>query len=386
MPAKGPRKPRSNSGRAEFTKAFGKPIEEYDSFKRAIETVGEVSQHNYARDLHRYFIYLGEDPDTVIKNRRKQLSADEPEQEEYYERKTTAYINQLKAKKLAGRGITGILGRIQGFFSNNSSRYSLSMGNLRIPKARRYSKFSPENNQVREMISHAEGARDRLIVTLMYQCGAAPVDVSELQRVDLPQDPWVYFEKSRSKTGEVWRGVSTPDLCIELNAYLKLIGAGEASELLFRSREGYLDNAGVSRVVADLIEKAGYGNVAGFVPKCLRDGLEDALVDANVHPKLKAALMAHTSDIQHQYGSDKKMQENLIKAMQAVYPFICLNDVLRSPAELAGFSVEDVAELKEFLKNKTEWKALLKLSAQGDLVNIKDPELPKRLRDKGVIP
>lgn len=374
------RSPRFNSGRVQFLKAFGKPIETYASIKRAVETVGDVSKYNYYRDLPRYFIFLGEDPDLVILNRRKHLSSGNPELEEYYERKTTAFVNTLKDRNLAGRGIVGIVGRVQGFYTNNSKRYSLDLKNLRIPKARKRAKFSPENSQVRELLSFAD-QRGRLIVTLMYQCGPAPVDVSELRRGDIPREAWAYFEKSRSKTGEVWRGVTTPDICAELNAYLKLLGEGSDKDLLFRSREGFLDNEGVSRVVADLINRAGYSGVAGFVPKCLRDGLEDALVDANINSKVKEALMAHTSDIQHQYGSDKKMQERLVAAIKTAYPFISLSN-LANPAELAGFSAEDVEFIKMLRARKDKILKTFDMLERGELVNINDPDLPEKLRKK----
>ncbi|MFA5365869.1 MAG: hypothetical protein WC325_11870, partial [Candidatus Bathyarchaeia archaeon] len=325
MSTRSHRSPLFNSSRKQFLKAFGKKIEEYDSIKRAVEAVGEISKSNYYRELPNYFLFLNENPDSVIKNRRAHLASDNPEDEDYYERKTKAYVNVLKDKGLAGRGIQGIVGRIGGFYSNNSKRYSLDLGNLRIPKARKVVKYSPVNDEVRELQGFAD-QRGKVIVCLAYQNGAAPVDISELCCGDLPLEPFSYFEKARSKTGEVWRGVTTPDLVVELKAYLKQRGSFGPKDLLFKSREGYLDNDGVSRVINDLIDRAGFGGVVGFKPTSLRDAFEDALVDANVNSKVKEALMAHTSDIQHQYGSDKKMKERMVEAIKKAYPLICLND------------------------------------------------------------
>ena len=71
------------------------------------------------------------------------------------------------------------------------------------------------------MYAVADCHRNRLILTLMYQNGPAPVDVSELSCKDIPRTVWTYFERSRSKTGEVWRGVTTPDT-VEAVSYTHL--------------------------------------------------------------------------------------------------------------------------------------------------------------------
>lgn len=314
----------STSCRIKFEQHFHKKIEDYDSIKRAVETL--TNKNNYYRNLPNYFLYLDEDPDTVIKNRRRHISQEDPEKAEFYERKTKTYINKLIGEGYAGSGITSVLGRIQGFFANNSRRYSLGIGRLRIPKARVTQKYSPDNMEARQLYAVADCSRDRLILTLMYQHGPAPIDVSELCCSDLPREPWTYFEKSRSKTGEIWRAVSTPDTTEALNNYLKIRGAVKSSEPLFRSREGYLDNEGVSRVISELIKKAGFSNIKGFKPTSLRDAFEDALVDANVNHKVKEALMGHTSDIEHEYGSAKKLRENCVAAMKQAYKHLSLTD------------------------------------------------------------
>lgn len=315
-----------DSCRKQFERQFHKNIEDYDSIKRAVETLSTTSKNNYYRNLPLYFLFLGEDPDTVIKNRRRHISEEDPEKAEFYEHKTKAYVNKLIQANYAGAGISSVLGRIQGFYANNSRRYSLSVGRLRIPKARKNPKYSPDNTETRQLYTVADCSRDRLIVAIMYQNGPAPIDVSELIVSDLPRETWSYFEKSRSKTGEVWRAVSTPDTTEALKNYLKIRGENNPKERLFKSREGYLDNQAITRIVGDLIVKAGFGEVKGFKPTSLRDAFEDALVDANINHKIKEALMGHTGDIEHQYGSYKKLKENCVAAMKQTYKFISLSD------------------------------------------------------------
>ncbi len=188
-----------------FQQRFGKRIEEYDSIKRAVEPVKDVTRQNYYRVLPSYFLFIKENPDQVIEQRRKDIGDKNYEQAENYERKTMAFAKTLLSKGQSGRGVQGIIGRIQGFFANNSRRYSLDMRRLNLPKARKVQKYSPTNEELRHLYTIADGSRDRLIVALMYQNGLAPVDVSLLNVGNLPSEEWAYYEKSRSKTGEIFR-------------------------------------------------------------------------------------------------------------------------------------------------------------------------------------
>lgn len=222
---------------------------------------------------------------------------------------------------------------MQGFFANNSGRYSLDMRRLKLPKARKVQKYSPTNEELGHLYTIADSSRDRLMVALMYQNGLAPVDVSLLNVGDLPSEEWAYYEKSRSKTGEIFRSVVTPDIAYELKTYLKIRGNPSKEEPLFVGRQGPLDNQAISDIVSDLIEKSGLGGNNGFKPTSLRDALEDALVEANVNHKIKEALMGHVSDIEHEYGGQNKLIVNVVEAMKKAYPLLTLNGLTRVSAE-----------------------------------------------------
>lgn len=379
-----PNKPRpliKGCGRDKFQQAFNKPIEEFSSYKRATEGLNERTKKSYRRILPFYFLYLNEDPDTVITNRKNDLASDDDLMLERYERKTKAYIRSIEAANLS---IGATLSRIHGFYTNNSRRLSLDMGNFKFTKARKKRKYSPSNDEVRKLIGFADSARDKFIIAASYHHGALPIDLAKLRVGDYPFDAWTYAEKSRSKTGEVWRVVSTPDCCDYLRAYMQ-IRKGAVGEPLLMGRKGPLDNVAICEIITDLINRAGLNSIPGFSPKCFRDGFEDALVDSNANSKIKESLMARTSDVEHFYGGFKQMVTHLTEAMQKVYPFICLNDVLKNPAELAGFSAEDVTEMKKLLGHTKEITRMLELVGRGELVHIDDPELPKRLRDKGLL-
>lgn len=368
-------------GRQLFIEAFGKPIEEFDSFKRAIAGNNHNTVKIYRRVLPAYFLFLGENPDVVISNRKSDIASSDALDTERYERKTKIYIKNLVERNLT---VSCPLGVIHGFFSNNSRRLSLDLRQLKYPKARKTRKYSPSNEEVRQLISYADCARDKFIVAVMFQSGPAPIDVAALQVGCYPVEPWVYFEFSRSKTGEVWRGVSTPDVCEFLKAYLVIRG-GVVGEPLLVGREGSLNSEGVSQVVHTLIVKAGFSSIAGFKPKCLRDGFEDALVDAEIYHKVKEALMGHTVGIEHEYGSYKKMVERLVEAVKKVYPLICLNDVNKIDGSLVGLTKQDVENVREIAKNVGVYREVLGLLKAKRLVDVDDPELVKRLRAEGKI-
>ncbi|MCL2358688.1 hypothetical protein [Candidatus Bathycorpusculum sp.] len=313
--------------RYKFEQHFGKSFEDFVTVKNATETLSDASKSNYGRDLRNFFMWLNENPDQVIANRKIQLKADD-ETSDHYERKVRAYKKYLEKKHQTGRSIAGQIGRIQGFFANNSSHFRLELGKLNYNKARKVPKYSPDNLVCREIYSFCDSSRDRLIFVLACQYGLNPIDIAEGDWFNLPTEPFKYYESSRSKTGEIWRSVTTSELVQELAAYKKIRGEPRNSrlnpELFFKSREGFLNAAGVSQVLSALIKKAGYGDVVGFKPTAFRDGLEDAMVDAGLPNKVKEAMMGHAGDIEHQYGGQKKLEQRFVEAMQRLYPFISL--------------------------------------------------------------
>jgi integrase len=324
---------KKETSRMKFQEKFGKPIEEFDAIKRAVEALRETTTKNYYRVLPAYFIYLGEDPDQVIENRRKDIGSKNYEEAERYERRTMSYAQALLTRGHSGRAVQGFIGRIQGFFANNSRRYSLDMRRLKLPKARKFQKYSPSNEEIRHLYTLADSSRDKLILALMYQNGLSPVDVSNLKAGDLPQAEWAYYEKSRSKTGEVWHGIITPDIAYELKTYLTVRGDPDKNEPLFLGSRGPLDNQAISRIISDLIEKSELKGNSGFKPTSLRDAFEDALVDSNVHQKIKECLMGHVSGIEHQYGGQNRLVAVCTEAMKKAYPFLTLNGLTRESSQ-----------------------------------------------------
>lgn len=357
-----------------FEQRFGKPIGEFDSFKKATESLSAKTVENYRKVLPYFFLFLDEDPDAVIAQRK--LDVMSITDTERYERKATLYVKSLVDRGLAGFAVSGYLSRIQGFFVNNGKRLALDLHRLKISKARKRKKYSPSNEDVRLLYGKADSALHRLVVALMYQNGCAPKDASLLCCGDYPRAPWIYFERSRSKTGEIWRGISTPDVCECLGAYLKIRGKFEDSDPLFVGREGPLDSVGLSQIIRELMIKAGLDKVPGFKPTSLRDGFEDALVDAEIYHKIKEALMAHNSGIEKEYGGYNKLVEKLTEAMKKVYPLICLNDTNKMVGSSGGkqFSDEQYGKLLKLLNRFEEFERIAQMIENKELVYSPKPD------------
>ncbi|MDR1993149.1 MAG: hypothetical protein LBQ98_06625, partial [Nitrososphaerota archaeon] len=301
----------------QFTQKFGKPIEEFDTIKNAVETLNNSTKNSYYLQLPRFFLFLNQNPDEVIASRKQHIKNDD-ETQDYYERKVRAYKKQIEETR-TGRTTASIIGRIQGFFANNSSRYRLDLGTMKYNKARKVEKYSPDNSICRELYSFADNCRDKLIVALAYQCGLAPIDIINIDCHKIPSEPYKYFEGSRSKTGEIWHGVSTPEIVQEYSAYKKIRGEPKNGEPFFMGREGTLDSAGISQIISTIIKKAGYEDIAGFKPTALRDAFEDALMDAELPSKIKEAMMGHSGGIEAQYGGHKQFVRRMEEAMQKAY-------------------------------------------------------------------
>src|SRR5450759_1770786 len=323
------RKAKAQTSRFRFQTVFGKPIEDFESIKRATSTLNRVTKANYYRVLPEYFLFLKMNPDQVLEQRKQDLASSNYEDTESLERKTIEYLRTLiDVKGYTGRGVNGVKSRIGGFYANNSKRFAIDLRKLKVSKARKYAKYSPTNEEVRHLYGLADCSRDRLIIALMYQNGLCPVDLSLLEVGDLPLDPWTYYEKSRSKTGEMWRSATTPDISLELKHYLKIretqVKNIETKALLI-GREGALDNQAISNLMFLLIKKSGLNVQDGFKPTALRDAFEDALVEANVNHKVKESLMGHSGGIENEYGGHRNLMVNTVEALKKTYPLMTLN-------------------------------------------------------------
>jgi len=360
-----------------FLKRFGKKIDEYSSFQRATEGLKLQTVKGYRSVLSRFFVYLDEDPDTVIANRQQDVTCIDMLNINRYERKVTSYI---KIVEMEGFVSVVFLNRIQGFFTNNSKRLSLDLGKLDVSDESKRTKYSPTVDEVKRLLSFANSSRDKFIVTLAFQNGVLPVDIVGLKIGEYPTEPWVYYKKQRSKTKKTWHGVSTPDIVMFLKDYL-VVRNGKEKEPLLLGRFGPMTADAVKFMLQELIVRAGFDSNPNFIPKCLRDGFEDILVDADVYTKTKEAMMGHCGAIAHSYGDAKKLEKRVVEAMTTIYPYISLtgqNNVVNS----VGITDQELIKIAKILPI---WEKIAEHYKNDELFIIKDKGIRDRLRGEGLI-
>jgi len=330
-----------------FEQHFGKKINEYPSFQKAIRPLAKSTTHNYATLIPRFCLYMNQTPDEIITNRKQHLQEDN----EFYEAEVTAFVKEMEKQNLQGKPIINIL---QGFFTNNSKRLSLDLRKLKTTDENKNIKYSASVDETKKLLAHADCARDKLLITMIFQNGILPVDLANLRIGDYPSKPWVYYKQKRSKTGKYWKSASTPDICCFMEEYL-LKRKGKVGDPLFVGREGVLSRGSISEIVDRLIIAAGFKSINGFCPKCLRDGFNDALIDAKVGHEVKEALMGHNADkIYHKYGGEVKVAERVVEAMRKVYPLICLTD-----QPTLGSTEAELKSLKEIIAMLPALKKLI---------------------------
>ncbi|MDR2204101.1 MAG: site-specific integrase, partial [Nitrososphaerota archaeon] len=308
---------------SKFEQYFNKELSDSPSFQRAITGLSKGTIINYTTHIPRFCLHLKLDPDQIIEQRKQDIQNSDVEHNERFERETTVYIKNLEKQGLC---VKPILNVIQGFFTNNSKRLALDMHKLKIDKENKHIKYSPSIDEVKKLIQHCDSARNKLIITMIYQNGILPVDLANLKIGDYPTKPWIYYKRKRCKSNKYWKSTSTPDICKYMEEYL-ILRKGQVGEPLFMGREGVLSSASISEIVSGIISCAKLDVISGFSPKCLRDGFNDALIDARVGHEVKEALMGHNADkIYHKYGSESKAAGRIIEAMHKVYPLIRLTD------------------------------------------------------------
>ncbi|MDR2203987.1 MAG: site-specific integrase [Nitrososphaerota archaeon] len=353
------RVPQNKTYMSKFEEYFNKKLVDYTSFQRATTGLHKSTIKNYNTYIPRFCLHLKTDPDQIIETRKQDIQNSEVKFNERYEREAISYIKTLEKQGIC---VAPIINVIQGFFTNNSRRLALDLHKLKVDKENKNIKYSPSVDEVKKLIQHCDSVRNKLLITMIYQNGILPVDLANLKIGDYPSKPWVYYKRKRSKSNKYWKSASTPDICKYMEEYL-ILRKGQTGEPLFVGREGVLTGSSISEVLSNVIACAKLDVVSGFSPKCLRDGFNDALIDARVGHEVKEALMGHNADkIYHKYGSESKASGRLIEAMHKVYPLIRLTDTTIEKDDSADKALQRLISILPALET------VAKLYEKGQLI------------------
>jgi integrase len=141
-----------------------------------------------------------------------------------------------------------------------------------------------------KLVSFADSHRDRFIVMAAFQNGLSSSDLAALKIGDYPLEPWMGFETASGHVGKYRYGVSTPEACAYLAAYLE-VREGQNGEPLLIGKKGPLSVKEVNKVLKGIIHRAGLDKIRGFTAKCLHKGFEKTLNYAENYSQVADILL-----------------------------------------------------------------------------------------------
>jgi hypothetical protein len=383
-----------------FIERFGKPINEFESMKRITESgkINKLTASKYINELPKFFLYIDMSPDEAIEQRLKEikearadsLSIDSLNQTGIETLVDKMFRELTESGNYKASTLKSFSGRVMGFFSNNHKSLALTNLNYRLPKPNKQEnrKNVPSTDFIRKLYRIADSARDRAIICHLFQNGLAPIDVSKLTVADLDTciiktkgyeerpielEVWSYFTSNRSKTGELYYAIITPEIAHNLNDLFLTNGNYrdvDKKQHIFKGTQGDLDSKGVSMIVYLLIRN---NKLTHYKVKSLRDAYEQALVDAKVYQKYKEALMGHTSNIDHTYGDTDK---EIVNAYKSAYPYLKLNDVMQKQLKEKEESqrvkelLTEIATLKETIRILSNQTTNFMTNTQTNIANM----------------
>jgi site-specific recombinase XerD len=141
-----------------------------------------------------------------------------------------------------------------------------------------------------KLASFAGSARDRFIVFAVFQSGVLVSDLVALNVGDYPVEAWMGFETVSGRVGRCRFGVSTPEACACLAAYLEE-RKGQIGEPLLVGKNGAFGVKDVNRVLKEVIHRSGLDKIRGFTAKCMCRGFEATLKSPGVYLQVKEILL-----------------------------------------------------------------------------------------------
>ncbi|MDR2707777.1 MAG: hypothetical protein LBB87_03400 [Nitrososphaerota archaeon] len=143
---------------------------------------------------------------------------------------------------------------------------------------------------VAKLVSFADCFRDRFIVVAAFQSGISSSDLAAFRIGDYPLEPWMGFETVSGGVGCFRYGVSVPEACGFLAAYLEERG-GKVGEPLLVGKSGAFSVKDVNRVLKGVLHKSGLDAIRGFTAKCLHRGFEWTLNYAENYSRVLEILL-----------------------------------------------------------------------------------------------
>ena len=364
----------------QFRELFGKDITEFERFKDVLSQLGtDMTRQRYINELPRFFIAIRKNPDQVIAERVAHIEANKPIEVDQYEKLIKTHINAMIAEGYAPNTIKTYLSRIMGFFSNTSKRIALDLkvSRFNIPEGTVVKKHKVTNEEARYIYKIASAgsntSRNMSILCFAYQNGLDPIDIANLKIEDILDEAgqvkaWQYYKKPRSKTGQLWHIVLTPEQAHNIEDYLTLRGNPSKGKL-FTGRKGDMNEVAIEEILRTLVKNARLKRIR---PKDFRDAFKDALVNASVDVGTSKSLMGHKAGtIRHSYSANENLEIRVIEGMKKAYLFLKLNEIVLSAPKIESETIRQLRQENKELRKMLSQYMTKQSATEENMLEIK---------------
>jgi site-specific recombinase XerD len=319
-------------------------------------------------------------PQIMVEMRKQDQKSDDPEVRNRFESLTKRYLVDISSQATWTQA--NKVKSVQSFFNSKYLELNFRRKSLGIRPRNKKEKTWPTAADVRLLMQKIEKHRNKAIVSIMFQSGLSPIDVTRLYYEDvmekLDKEPPVYFRLLRRKTGSETRTCLHPDTIYFLKKMLEGRENIKPSDPLFI---GHNNKRLESHTLLDVLR-----NIPGnrFSPKSFRDAFKHYLIRAKVDHGVAEWMMGHTPGIDGQYGID---EETIVNEYKRVMDDISINgqtvmqetNVLEELQQSMDQDKKRIAELEKELEEVKGWADMDK-AAYEDLLN-ENKELRSQVKE-----
>jgi len=305
---------------------------------------------NWQGQFWMFLGYLKMTPTQIMERRRADTKSDDEKVQFFFEDAVIKFAQDLAAHHYGKNSVASYVSRAQAFFSSHRTPLKFAKGDLKIAetsaaksekRAKRFVKREAAsiNMDIRLMYNVA-GPEDRVLLMFGYQYGFTPKDISMVRVDDIPVGPdtpegeFIYWETTRSKTGEdVWTALN-PEIIHDIKALLRIRnleveglksrGKDDPGWLFITSRGNRLREDHVSDRLKALATRAlDKERAADFAAKDLRDAFNVSLIESKLPPEVKDRLYGHK--LEGSRGSYMMSPKSIIEGYQKAFDLLSLN-------------------------------------------------------------
>jgi len=291
-----------------------------------LATRRKSTREAYLGDFRHFCEWLGQNPDEILDQRKKEMKNYDQEKKHHYEVKLKRYIANLNEKGLSFATQKSKYEAVKSFFASHYVR--LDLRRTDAPSGESIGSRIPEKSEVRRMMDLAPDLKWRALISFLKDCGWRIGDVRKLTWGDLkkPEENWWYCVKVTEKEKVRGVGIIGPETTELLTLYKKQREErGEkvqGDSLLFPSRfGGVLRVEPISLQISRLAKTANAENVtAHSLRKFFRANLELHVPNTWIKTMMRKKIAGSTG------AYTENRPEKLLEAYKKAYDALRLEE------------------------------------------------------------